>query len=80
MILTIIRRSTQRPRDIRNEFRKPKVGHFHVSISAEEQVFGLQVTVDDVEGMKVVERQGDFCGVEFSDRVREALWRRQGIS
>jgi hypothetical protein len=44
-----------------------------VSIGAEEQVFGLQVSVDDVERVEVVEGECDFCCVELGDRVREAL-------
>jgi hypothetical protein len=71
--LTIIRRPTQRPRDIRHKLCKPKVGHLDVSVGTEQQVFGFQVAVDDVEGVKVVESEGDFSCVEFGDRVGETL-------
>ena len=71
--LTVIRRAAQRPRDIRHELGKPKVGHLDVSVRAEQQVFGLEVAVDDVERVQVVERERDLGRVEFGDRVGEAL-------
>ena len=71
--LTVVWRATQRPRDIRHELGKPKVGHLDVSVGAKQQVFGLEVAVDDVERVKVVEGECDLGRVEFGDRVGEAL-------
>ena len=34
---------------------------------------GLEVTVDDVEGVEAIECEGNLSGVEFGHRVREAL-------
>jgi hypothetical protein len=50
-----------------------KVGHFDVSIGSEQQVLRLEVAVDDVERVEVVEGEGDLGGIEFGDRVGEAL-------
>lgn len=44
-----------------------------MSVRAEQQVFGLEVAVDDVERVQVVERERDLGRVEFGDRVGEAL-------
>lgn len=56
-----------------------EVGDFDVTVCAEEDVFGLEVSVDDVEGMEVVEGEGDFGCVELCDRVGETLerWKKR---
>jgi len=42
-------------------------------MSVEQQVLGFQITVDDVVGMEVVERERDLGGVELCDWIWEAL-------
>lgn len=42
-------------------------------MSIEEQVLGLQITVDNVHGMQVVESESHLGGVELSDGVGESL-------
>jgi hypothetical protein len=44
-----------------------------MAVSVEEQVLRLQITVDDVQGMQVVESESDLGGVELSDGVGESL-------
>lgn len=39
----------------------------------QQQVFGLQVAVDDVFGVQVFQSQRGLGGVELGDRVRESL-------
>lgn len=39
----------------------------------EEQVFGFQVSVYDVLFVEVFESKGNLCGVEFGNRIGEAL-------
>lgn len=50
-----------------------EVGDFDVTIGAEEDVLGLEVAVDDVERVKVVERESDLGGEELGYRVGKAL-------
>lgn len=45
----VIRSPTQSVRQVRHVFREPKVRHFDVPVRSDEDVFGLQVTVDDVD-------------------------------
>ena len=54
-------------------FCEAKVGDFDVSVVVEEDVFGFEVAVDDVEIVEVVESEGDFCGVEFGYWVWKSL-------
>lgn len=69
----IIRRTAKRPRNVRHILGKPKVGDFDVSVRSEEDVFRLEVAVDDVERMEVVDRKRDFGRVELCDGVGESL-------
>ena len=57
------------PKDIRDA----EISDLDVAMSIQQQILGLQVTVDDVHAMEVFERKRDFCSVELRDRVREAL-------
>lgn len=69
----IIWGATERPGGVRAEFRKSKIGNFDMAILSKENILGLQITVDDVEGVKIVECECDLCRVEFSDGIGEAL-------
>lgn len=42
-------------------------------MSVEQQVLGLQITVDDVHRVQVVESERDLGGVELSNGVGESL-------
>lgn len=54
-------------------FRKPEIRNLDMSIRPEQQVFRLEISVDDIEGVEVVDSEGDFCGVEFGNGVWESL-------
>ena len=69
----VVGRSTERPGHVRNVLCEPKVGHLDVSVRAEQNVFRLKITVDDVERVQVVERESDLRGVKLGDRVGETL-------
>ncbi len=44
-----------------------------MAVAIEKQIFGLQITIDDVMRMQIVESECDFCGVELGNGVGEAL-------
>ena len=67
--------TTQRPHGRLTLLRETEVCDLDVPIEVEQNVFGLQVTVDDILVVEVIQGEGDFGGVEFRDRVGEALWR-----
>ena len=54
-------------------FGETEICHFDVAVRSEQQVLRLQVSIDDVEGMEVIQGECDFCSVELGDRVGEAL-------
>lgn len=54
-------------------FSEPKIGDLDMAVCAEEDVFRLQVAVDDVERVEVVERKCNLGGKELCDRIWEAL-------
>ena len=73
----IIRSSAERPSDIGNIFRKSEIGDLDVTMSVQEQILRLQISVDDILLVKILEGQRHFGGVELGDGVGEAL--RKGI-
>jgi len=44
-----------------------------MAVSVKQQIFGLQIAVNDVHAMEIVKRECNFSGVEFGDRIWEAL-------
>lgn len=42
-------------------------------MSVEQQILGLEISVDNVLGVKVFEGQGYLRCVELGDRIRESL-------
>lgn len=52
---------------------EPKVRDFDVAIRAQQQVFRLEIPVDDVQRVEVVQSEGYLCGVELGYGVGEAL-------
>jgi hypothetical protein len=45
-------------------FSESEICEFEVTVSADEDVFGFEVAVDDVAGVKVLENENDVGGVE----------------
>lgn len=48
--------TAKRPCCVRAVFCKPKVGNFDVSIEAEEDVLGFEITINNIKVMQVVKR------------------------
>ena len=69
-----MRLTTERPGDIRDVFSEPKVGNLDMSVRTEQNVFRLEISVDNVEGMEVVESESNFSGEELGDGIRETLY------
>lgn len=46
-------------------FRKAEVAKFEVALEINEKVFGLQVSVKDVEAVQVLEHEDHLSGVEY---------------
>ena len=69
----IIWGSAQGPRYVRTSLREPEIGYFDMTVVVEEDILRFEVAVDDVEGMEVIEGEGDLCRIEFCDRIREPL-------
>lgn len=57
-----------------------KVRNLDVTVGTEKNVLGLEITVNDVEGVKVVEGKGNLSGEELGDGIREALMEVKGGS
>lgn len=69
----VIRRTTKSPGNVRNLLCETEIGNFEMTVSVEQQVLGLQITVDDVHRVQVVESERDLGGVELSNGVGESL-------
>lgn len=69
----IVRSATKCPGDIRHLLREAKIGNLDMTMSVQEQVFGFQVTVDDILIVQVFKGKGDFGGVEFGNWIWESL-------
>jgi hypothetical protein len=69
----VIGGSAERPCNVGHLFCEAKVGNLQMPMAVQEQVFRLQIAVDDVVRVQVVEGQRDLGRVEFGDGVREAL-------
>jgi hypothetical protein len=65
--------ATKSPGDIWDLLRKTEIGNLDMAVSVEQQIFGLKVAIYDVLTMKILQRQRDFSGVEFGDRIWESL-------
>ena len=61
------------------DLRKPEVSELDVSVFVYEDVFGLQITVDDISLMKVFESEKDFGRVKLSDTFRKLLVSSQQV-
>ena len=70
----IIRRTAQCPSNVWNFLGESKVRDLEMAVTVQEEILGLQISVNDVLAVQVVERQCDFGGVELRDGVRESLF------
>lgn len=69
----VIWSTTKSPGNVRNLLCETEIGNFEMTVSVEQQVLGLQITVDDVHRVQVVESERDLGGVELSNGVGESL-------
>ena len=69
----VLGRSTQCPCTIIDNFGETEIRETDVAAGIQEQVLRLQVTVDDVEGVEVLERENDSSEVETGDVRGEAF-------
>ena len=69
----IVRRAAKSPCNIRYVFCKAEIGNLDMPVSVEEQIFWLQVAINDVQSMQIIECKSNFSGVELCNRVRESL-------
>jgi len=69
----VIGSTAKSPSDVGNFFGETEIGNLEMSVSVEEQVLGLQITVDDVHRVQVVESESNLGGVELGDGVGESL-------
>ena len=42
-------------------------------MSVKEQIFRLQVSINDIERMQIIQCEGNLCGIEFGNWVGEPL-------
>ena len=70
----VVGRTAQSPRYILAVLSKTEIGDFYVPVIIEEDVLWFEITVNDVEIMKVVEGQGNFRCIEFCYWVGKALY------
>ena len=69
----IVGRPAQCPGDVWDFFCEAKVCNFEMAVPIEEQVFWLQISIDDVHRVQVIESQSDLGGIELGNWIREAL-------
>ena len=53
--------------------RESKIGYFDMTVVVEQNIFRIEITVDDIKGMQVIEGEGHFCCIKFCDWIREPL-------
>lgn len=54
--------------------REAEIGDFHVPVCSEKDVLGLEISINDIQGVQVVKRKGYLSGVKLRDRVGKSLW------
>ena len=65
--------TAQRPGNIWHLFREAKVGNLQVTMTVKQEILRLQVTIDNLMGVKILQRQCDFCCIEFGNWIGETL-------
>lgn len=68
----ILRRAAQSPCAAFDALGESEVGHFDVTIRVDEQIFGFQITIQDLQMMQVLECEHDLRAVESRVRLGEA--------
>ena len=63
------------PRNIRDFLREAKVRDLEMSMPVQQEILGFEIPVDDVHAVQIIQREGDFGGIEFGYGIREALSR-----
>ena len=71
----VFRSPTQGKSSIFDDLGKPKVSEFKIPIWANQYIFRLQISVDDVLGVQVLENEDDLsCIKAKSIAMYAALW------
>lgn len=60
----ILRSATKRISPGFDDLREPEIGEFEVAVGSDQQVFGLQVSVDYVQAVHVFEHRGHGGSIE----------------
>uniref|UniRef100_A0A182TKX5 Uncharacterized protein n=1 Tax=Anopheles melas TaxID=34690 RepID=A0A182TKX5_9DIPT len=68
----ILGRAAQRPGSALDALGEAEIGHLQVALRVDQQVFRLQIAIDQVEIVQILERQHNLGGVEARVRLREA--------
>uniref|UniRef100_A0A182INX3 Uncharacterized protein n=1 Tax=Anopheles atroparvus TaxID=41427 RepID=A0A182INX3_ANOAO len=68
----VLGRTAQRPGATLDALGEPEIGHLQVALGVDQQVFRLEIAIDQVEIVEILERQHDLGGVEARVRLREA--------
>ena len=71
----IIGSSAKRPSDIRDLLGKTKIGNFQVTMTIKQEIFRLQVAINDLMVMQILESKSNLCSIELGDRIGESLLR-----
>ena len=53
--------------------RESEIGDLDVTVVVDENVLRFEVSIDDVEAMKVMKGESDLGSVKLGYRIREAL-------
>ena len=69
----VVRSTTKRPGDIRDLFGETEIRNFDVAIFVQQDIFRLQITIDDVMGVEILPGQSDFGRVELGNWVGKSL-------
>lgn len=69
----IIRGATERPNSRIAVLCESKISNLDMSIKVEEDVFGFEITVNDIKIMKIIQRQRHFSSIKLRHWVRETL-------
>ena len=69
----VIRGAAEGVGQVGDELGEPEIGEFDVAVRGDEDILGFEITVDDGDGMQVVDRHRYLCRVELGHGVRESL-------
>lgn len=69
----VIWSTTKSPSNIRDMFSKAKVSDTNVATSIQQQVFRLEIPINDVFGVQIFDCQNHLSCIKFGNVIREAL-------